>query len=268
MRTITERAPGPWSPDPWIRRLLLIAAVCAALALLVASRESYAQASDLPLFNSKPAAGGGQSYSLPVQTLLLLTALAFLPAVLLLMTAFTRIVIVLSLLRHALGTQASPPNQVIIGLSLFLTLFVMGPVADRIYADAYVPYSEQKINFDQALDRAQTPLKRFMMRQTREPDLALFFKLARLEPPAAKEDIPLRVLVPAFVTSELKTAFQIGFMVFLPFLIIDMVVASVLMSMGMMMLSPVLISLPFKLMLFVLVDGWNLLIGSLVASFG
>ena len=230
--------------------------------------DAVAQANDLPLFSSRPAAGGGQSYSLPVETLLLLTALTFLPAVLLLMTAFTRIVIVLSLLRHALGTQASPPNQVIIGLSLFLTLFVMGPVADRIYADAYVPYSEQKIAFSQALDRAQSPLKSFMLKQTREPDLALFVKLARIEPPKAREDIPLRVLVPAFVTSELKTAFQIGFMVFLPFLIIDIVVSSVLMSMGMMMLSPMLISLPFKLMLFVLVDGWTLLVGSLVSSFG
>ena len=174
----------------------------------------------------------------------------------------------LSLLRHALGTQASPPNQVIVGLSLFLTLFVMGPVADRIYADAYVPYTEQKIAFNEALDRAQRPLKAFMLKQTREPDLALFVKLARAEPPANRDAIPLRVLVPAFVTSELKTAFQIGFMVFLPFLIIDIVVSSVLMSMGMMMLSPMLISLPFKLMLFVLVDGWTLLIGSLVASFG
>jgi len=230
--------------------------------------DAFAQAGDLPLFNSRPAAGGGQSYSLPVETLLVLTALTFLPAVLLLMTAFTRIVIVLSLLRHALGTQASPPNQVIIGLSLFLTLFVMGPVVDQIHAQAYVPYSEQKLPLSQALDRAQAPLKQFMLKQTREPDLALFVKLARAEPPKTREDVPLRVLVPAFVTSELKTAFQIGFMVFLPFLIIDIVVSSVLMSMGMMMLSPMLISLPFKLMLFVLVDGWTLLVGSLVASFG
>ena len=240
--------------------VLLAGGLCAA--------DAFAQASDLPLFNSRPTGGGGQSYSLPVQTLLVLSALAFLPAVLLLMTSFTRIVIVLSLLRHALGTQASPPNQVIIGLSLFLTLFVMGPIADRIYEDAYVPYTQQRIGFDDALNRAQGPLKAFMLKQTREPDLALFVRLSRAEPPKVKEDVPLRVLVPAFVTSELKTAFQIGFMVFLPFLIIDMVVASVLMSMGMMMLSPVLISLPFKLMLFVLVDGWNLLIGSLVASFG
>ena len=252
-------------PRPSVVHALALLALLLAVAFV--SEDALAQAADLPLFNSRPSGGGGQSYSLPVQTLLVLSALAFLPAVLLLMTAFTRIVIVLSLLRHALGTQASPPNQVIIGLSLFLTLFVMGPVADRIYDDAYLPYAQQKIDFNQALDRAQTPLKRFMMKQTREPDLALFYRLARQTPPNAREDVPLRVLVPAFVTSELKTAFQIGFMVFLPFLIIDMVVASVLMSMGMMMLSPVLISLPFKLMLFVLVDGWNLLIGSLVASF-
>ena len=251
--------------------LLALALAAPTLAWAQANGPSAplpAQLSDVALFSSTPAAGGGQNYSLPVQTLLLLTTLTFLPAVLLLMTGFTRIVIVLGLMRHALGTQSSPPNQVLIGLSLFLTLFVMGPVLDRVYDDAYVPYTQQKINFAQAVDRAQTPLKTFMLRQTREPDLALFIKLARQPAPKAKEDIPLRVLMPAFVTSELKTAFQIGFMVFIPFLIIDMVVASVLMSMGMMMLSPVLISLPFKLMLFVLVDGWNLLLGSLVASFG
>jgi flagellar biosynthetic protein FliP len=239
-----------------------------AVVLLVAAPLALAQNGDLALFNSTPAPGGGQSYTLPVQTLLFLSALAFLPAVLLLMTAFTRIVIVMSLLRHALGTQASPPNQVIIGLSLFLTLFVMAPVADRIYDEAWQPYTEQKLTASQAFEKGQVPLKAFMLRQTREPDLALFLKLARQSAPATREELPLRVLVPAFVTSELKTAFQIGFMVFIPFVIIDMVVASVLMSMGMMMLSPVLISLPFKLMLFVLVDGWNLLVGSLVASFG
>jgi flagellar biosynthetic protein FliP len=246
----------------------LVPGALAALALAAYAGGALAQAGDIPLFSSTPAGGGGQNYTLPVQTLLVLTALTFLPAVLLMMTAFTRIVIVLSLLRHALGTQSAPPNAVIIGLSLFLTLFVMGPVGDRIYTEAYVPYTEKKLSGPEAIDKAQLPLRAFMMRQTREPDLALFFRLARQTPPATREDVPLRVLVPAFVTSELKTAFQIGFMVFLPFLIIDMVVASVLMSMGMMMLSPVLISLPFKLMLFVLVDGWNLLVGSLVASFG
>ena len=250
------------------RRSKLAATLLLAAAALALAPDALAQASDFPLLTSTPAPGGGQSYSLPVQTLLLITALTFLPAVLLMMTSFTRIVIVLSLLRHALGTQASPPNQVVVGLALFLTLFVMGPVVDRVYDDAYLPYTQQKLAFPQALEKAQVPLRTFMLKQTREPDLALFVKLARVAPPKAKDDIPLRVLVPAFVTSELKTAFQIGFMVFLPFLIIDLVVASVLMSMGMMMLSPVLISLPFKLMLFVLVDGWTLLVGSLVASFG
>jgi flagellar biosynthetic protein FliP len=256
-------------PMPARRQARLAGARLSLLILLAAvPLTALAQGGDFTLFSSVPAPGGGQNYSLPVQTLLFLSALAFIPAVLLLMTSFTRIVIVLGLLRHALGTQSSPPNQVLIGLSLFLTLFVMGPVLDRIYDEAYLPYTEQKMNFSVALDKAQVPLKAFMMKQTREPDLALFIKLARVQAPRTKEDIPLRVLMPAFVTSELKTAFQIGFMVFIPFVIIDMVVASVLMSMGMMMLSPVLISLPFKLMLFVLVDGWNLLLGSLVASFG
>ena len=210
---------------------------------------------------------GGTSYSVPVQTLLFFTALSFLPAVLLLMTSFTRIVIVLSLLRQALGTQAAPPNQVVIGLSLFLTFFVMAPTIDKVYADAYQPYAESKIAFDEALRRGESPVRGFMLKQTRQADVMLFTKLARLDASTKAEDVPFKVLVPAFVTSELKSAFQIGFLVFLPFLIIDMIVASVLMSLGMMMLSPVLISLPFKLMLFVLADGWNLLLGSLAASF-
>jgi flagellar biosynthetic protein FliP len=218
-------------------------------------------------FNSTPGSGGGQSYSVPVQTLLFFTALTFIPAIMLMMTGFTRIIIVLSLLRHALGTQTTPPNQVLVGLALFLTLFVMGPVIDRIHADAYLPYTQQKIAFDEALLKAEKPLKGFMLKQIRDPDLALFAKLARYDGSRNAEDVPLRIVVPAFVTSELKTAFQIGFMIFIPFLIIDMVVASILMSMGMMMVSPVMVSLPFKLMLFVLADGWNLLIGSLVASF-
>ena len=211
--------------------------------------------------------GGGASYSVPIQTLLFFTALSFLPAMLLLMTGFTRIVIVLSLVRQALGTQAAPPNQVVIGLSLFLTMFVMGPTFDKVYAEAYKPYSTNQISFEEAAARAEAPMRQFMLKQTRQADLALFAKLARLEPGVKAEQAPLRVLVPAFVTSELKSAFQIGFLIFIPFLVIDMVVASVLMSLGMMMLSPVLVSLPFKLMLFVLADGWNLLLGSLAASF-
>lgn len=238
----------------------------AGLLALLGSDAALAQA--LPAITSKAVAGGGTQWSLSVQTLLLLTSLTFLPALLLMMTSFTRIIIVLSLLRHALGTQTSPPNQVLVGLALFLTFFIMAPTAERIYADAYLPLSENKITFTEALDKGAVPLRAFMMKQVRESDLATFTKVARLPAPASVDEIPLRVLIPAFVTSELKTAFQIGFIVFIPFLIIDMVVASVLMSMGMMMMSPVIVALPFKLMLFVLVDGWNLLIGSLVQSFG
>lgn len=219
----------------------------------------------LPLIIGNGA--GNTSYSVPIQTLLFFTALSFLPAMLLMMTGFTRIVIVLSLLRQALGTQSAPPNQVIIGLSLFLTLFVMGPTLDKVYTEAYVPYTTNAITFEQAVDKAQAPMRSFMLKQTRQSDFSLFAKLAKLPAEVTAETAPLRVLVPAFVISELKSAFQIGFMIFIPFLVIDIVVASVLMSLGMMMLSPVLVALPFKLMLFVLADGWNLLVGSLAASF-
>lgn len=224
-------------------------------------------ADGLPALTASAGAGGGTTYTLTIQTLLLMTSLTFLPAMLLLMTSFTRIVIVLSLLRQALGTATSPPNQVIVGLSLFLTLFVMAPVLDKIYVDAYLPFSQDKMSFNEALDRGAIPLKQFMLKQTRQKDLALFVEIANAPKPNGPEDVSLRTLIPAYVTSELKTAFQIGFLVFLPFLIVDMVVASVLMSMGMMMVSPVIISLPFKLILFVLVDGWTLLIASLVQSF-
>jgi flagellar biosynthetic protein FliP len=211
--------------------------------------------------------GAGASFSVPVQTLLFFTALSFLPAILLMMTGFTRIVIVLSLLRQALGTQAVPPNQVVVGLSLFLTMFVMGPTLDQVYNDAYVPYNNTTLPFEQALAKAEVPMRAFMSKQTRQSDLALFVKLGKLDPATDAVNAPMRVLIPAFVTSELKSAFQIGFMIFIPFLVIDIVVASVLMSLGMMMLSPVLVALPFKLMIFVLADGWNLLLGSLAASF-
>jgi flagellar biosynthesis protein FliP len=241
--------------------------LAAALPILAALPEPVlAQA--LPAITSAPAAGGGTQWSLSIQTLLLITGLSFLPALLLMMTGFTRIIIVLSLLRHALGTQTSPPNQVLVGLALFLTFFVMAPVGEKIYTDAYLPLAENKITFMQALDRGATPLRGFMLKQTRDADLALFTKIAQAPTPEKVDDVPLRVLIPAFVTSELKTAFQIGFIIFIPFLIIDMVVASVLMSMGMMMMSPVIVALPFKIMLFVLVDGWQLVIGSLVMSFG
>ncbi|HYF58839.1 MAG TPA: flagellar type III secretion system pore protein FliP [Burkholderiaceae bacterium] len=241
-------------------------ALAAALALLLAAVPAAAQ--NVLSVNASPAAGGGTTYSLPVQTMLAFAALSFLPAMLLLMTSFTRIVIVLSLLRQALGLQSAPPNQVIVGLSLFLTLFVMGPTIDRIYQDAWRPYSEQKLNFEAAVDRGADPLRTFMLRQTRESDMALFSRIAKVPADTKAADVPMRVLIPSFVTSELKTAFQIGFLVFVPFLIVDLIVASVLTSMGMMMLSPVLVALPFKLMLFVLADGWTLLVGSLVASFG
>jgi flagellar biosynthetic protein FliP len=221
----------------------------------------------IPAFTTSPAPGGGTAYSLPVQTFLLMTALTFIPAALLMMTSFTRIVIVLSLLRQALGTQTAPPNQVMVGLSLFLTLFVMGPTFDRIYLEAYVPLQNNQIQMVEAMDKAAAPLKGFMLKQTRQSDLALFVKISRTPALQGPEDVPLRVLIPAFITSELKTAFQIGFAIFIPFLIIDMVVASTLMSMGMMMMSPASISLPLKLMLFVLVDGWQLLLGSLSQSF-
>ena len=238
-----------------------------ALALLLVPLATLAQSGGMPALTSTPTPGGGQTYTLSVQTLLTLTALTFIPAALLTMTSFTRIVIVLSLLRHALGTQTSPPNQVIVGLSLFLTFFVMSPVLDKIYVDAYQPLAENRITFSQAIDRGAIPLRSFMLKQTRESDIGLFARLANTPKLESASDVPMRVLIPAFVTSELKTAFQIGFIIFIPFLIIDMVVASVLMSMGMMMMSPVMIALPFKLMLFVLVDGWHLLLGSLVMSF-
>ena len=236
------------------------------VALSLLAVDGFAQtAGQLPLVIG--SGSGGSSYSVPIQTLLFFTALSFIPAILLMMTGFTRIVIVLSLLRQALGTQSAPPNQVIIGLSLFLTFFVMGPTFDKVYEDAYQPYAKGSISFEQALDRGEAPMRNFMLKQTRQSDLSLFAKLAKLDPDIKGEAAPMRVLVPAFAISELKSAFQIGFMILIPFLVIDLVVASVLMSLGMMMLSPVLVALPFKLMLFVLADGWNILIGSLAASF-
>jgi len=248
-----------------VRTRLALAASLLALAAAFIAAPACAQ-NALPAFSSTPAPGGGQTYSLSLQTLLLMTSLTFLPAMLLMMTGFTRIIIVLSLLRQALGTPSSPPNQVLIGLAMFLTLFVMAPVLDRINADAYQPFSENKISFTAALEKGSVPLREFMLRQTRQGDLALFTKLSGQDA-ASPADTPMKTLIPAYVTSELKTAFQIGFLVFIPFLIIDMAVASVLMSMGMMMVSPAMVSLPFKLMIFVLVDGWALLIGSLAQSF-
>ena len=239
----------------------------AALLLPLLLTPLWAHAQGLPAFTSTPAAGGGSTYTLSLQTLLFMTVLVFLPAMLLMMTAFTRIVIVLSLLKQALGTTSVPPSRVIVGLSLFLTFFVMSPVLDQVNQVALQPLMNNRIDFVQAIDAGATPLHSFMLKQTRQDDLALFLRLAGQKNPATPAATPMRVLIPAFVTSELKTAFQIGFVIFIPFLIIDMVVAAVLMSMGMMMLSPVTVSLPLKLMLFVLVNGWDLVIGSLVQSF-
>jgi len=244
-----------------------LSSLLVATLLLALVPATFAADLGLPAFTSTTTSGGGQTYSLSLQTLLLLTSLSFLPAVMLLMTSFTRIIIVLSLLRSALGTPSSPPNQVLVGLALFLTFFVMSPVLDKIYTDAYLPFSENKLTLAQAFDTGSVPLKAFMLRQTREKDLALFVQISNSEPLQSADQVPLKILVPAYVISELKTAFQIGFVIFIPFLIIDMVVASILMSLGMMMVSPAMISLPFKIMLFVLADGWNLLIGSLVHSF-
>jgi len=252
--------------DPrWMKRALAFS------LLTVLSAAAWSQAvgnpppATLPLLIGQGS--GGSNYSVPIQTLLFFTALGFLPAMLLMMTGFTRIVIVLSLMRQALGTQAAPPNQVIVGLSLFLTFFVMSPTLDKVYADAWQPYSAGQIGFEEAVKRAEPPMRNFMLKQTRQADVALFTRLAKLDSSIKAEDVPFKVLVPAFVTSELKSAFQIAFLIFIPFLVIDMIVSSVLMSLGMMMLSPVLVALPFKLMLFVLADGWNLLLGSLAASF-
>jgi flagellar biosynthesis protein FliP len=213
-------------------------------------------------------AGDGRPLSLSLQILLLMSLLTVLPSLLLMMTSFTRIIIVLSILRQALGLQQTPPNQVLVGLALFLSLFVMRPVVDQISATAYTPYGEGRISVEEAVSRSGNILHGFMIKQTRETDLKLFADLAEAKPFARPADVPFSILLPAFVTSELKTAFQIGFLIFLPFLIIDLVVASTLMALGMMMLSPTIVSMPFKLLLFVLVDGWALTMGSLAASFG
>lgn len=234
-----------------------------AIGLLLPIHCALAASGDMVITRS----ADGNNWSLPVQTLVLLTSLTFLPAILLMMTGFTRIIIVLGLLRNALGTPSTPPNQVLLGLALFLTFYVMSPVFDQVYKDAWEPLSEDKITMEMALDRGLQPLHTFMLEQTREADLALYTRMAKQDNFQTKDDVPMQILVPAFVTSELKTGFQIGFTIFIPFLIIDLVVASVLMALGMMMVPPATISLPFKLMLFVLVDGWQLLLGSLAQSF-
>jgi flagellar biosynthetic protein FliP len=254
--------------------LLLLLSLSGSLALAQSAPSSnpVIQQSNNPL--SIPAitlstdAEGQQEYSVSLQILLIMTALSFIPGLVILMTSFTRIIIVFSILRQALGLQQTPSNQILVGLALFLTLFIMAPVFDQINREALQPYLSQQLSPQQAFERAQVPIKEFMLAQTRESDMELFVRMSKRSDIASADQAPLNILIPAFVTSELKTAFQIGFMIFIPFLIIDMVVASILMAMGMMMLSPLVISLPFKIMLFVLVDGWALIMGTLASSFG
>ncbi len=240
-------------------RLLLV-----VLVMLAGCESAWGQAAPLITING---AENAESYSLTIQVLAFMTALTVLPALVLMMSSFTRIIIVLSILRQALGTAQTPPNQVLIGLALFLTFFVMAPVLSTSYQAGLGPYLDGEMEITEAFEKGMEPIRAFMLGQTREAELELFVSLSNTTDLNAPEDVSTAVLVPAFITSELKTAFQIGFLVFIPFVIIDLVVASVLMSMGMMMLSPMLVSLPFKIMLFVLIDGWSLLIGTLAGSF-
>lgn len=237
------------------------------LILFLLPSQSLAANLDISAFTVKTNPDGTQDYSLSLQVVILMTLLSFLPSILVMMTSFTRIVIVLAILRQAIGLQTSPSNQVLIGIAFFMTIFIMTPVFDDMYTQAIDPYMNDKIQARDAFEIAQKPLHKFMLDQTRMSDLNAFSEFANIKIDKL-EDVPMRVVIPAFIVSELKTAFQIGFMLFLPFLIIDLVVASILMAMGMMMLSPMIVSLPFKLMLFVLVDGWSLIMGTLMSSFG
>jgi len=253
---------------PTDKKRVLLLIFLTALAVAITGHAGPAAAQPLPGIdlNVQPTDEPAQVVN-TVKILLLLTLLSLVPAFLLMMTSFTRIIVVLSLLRSAVGTQQTPPNQVLIGLALFLTIFIMAPVARQVNEQAVQPYLANQISQQQAWDSAYAPLRKFMLRQTREKDLALFVKLSGREKLRNEQDVPAGVLIPAFVISELKTAFQIGFMIYVPFLVIDMVVASTLMSMGMFMLPPVMISLPFKILLFVMVDGWYLVVKTLVESF-
>ncbi|MBB2495908.1 flagellar type III secretion system pore protein FliP [Aquipseudomonas ullengensis] len=242
------------------------------LTLLLALAAPLAFGADDPLsikaITLSTNAQGQQEYSVSLQILLIMTALSFIPAFVMLMTSFTRIIIVFSILRQALGLQQTPSNQILIGMALFLTMFIMAPVFDQINREALQPYLNEQMQAQDAIAKAEGPIKSFMLAQTRASDLELFVRLSKRTDIASPDQAPLTIVIPAFVTSELKTAFQIGFMIFIPFLIIDMVVSSILMAMGMMMLSPLIISLPFKIMLFVLIDGWALIMGTLAGSFG
>ncbi len=221
----------------------------------------------LPILNITEDPAGVSEYSLTLQVLVLMTVLTLLPSLLIMMTSFIRIIVVMSLLRQAIGTAQTPPNIVLIGISLFLTLFVMSPIFNTVYEDAYTPYINEEISAQEALSIAESPIRQFMITQTREDDLIMFSEIGEFEYTGNDEEVPLNILIPSFMTSELKTAFTIGFLIYIPFVIIDLIVASVLMSMGMMMLSPMMISMPFKLMLFVLADGWILIMQSLTSSF-
>lgn len=243
----------------WILLLMLV------LSLASGAGQAQSESGSGPLDITIGTGEGG--FSLPLRIVLLLTLLSFIPAMLISMTSFMRIIVVAHFLRQALGTQQTPNNHVLIGLALFLSLFVMGPVIDRIHEQAVLPYQNGSLTEMEALSQGSIPLRAFMLNQVREDDLALFVRLSRMQRPSSPEDLPLRVIIPAFMISELKTAFQIGFVIFMPFLVIDMVIASVLLSMGMMQLPPIMISTPFKLLLFILVDGWSLIVGSLVESF-
>lgn len=251
-------------------KYILLALGLLIVGLVLSSQTFAAMSFDeirFPVFQTTPNDAGGEDYSVSVQILLLMTSLTLLPALVLSMTAFTRILIVFSILRQAIGLQQTPSNQIIIGLTLFITFFVMTPVIERVNDNALQPYLNEEITSSVAMEQAIGPFRQFMLAQTREDDIVLFASMSGRSGSLDKDTLPMSILLPAFVTSELKTAFQIGFILFIPFLIIDLVVASVLMAMGMMMLSPLIVSLPFKIMLFVFVDGWALIIGSLATSF-
>ncbi len=245
-----------------IRRVLLMAILMLPSAAALATAEN-----GITALSVTTTPDGGQTWSLSLQILALMTVMSLLPAAMMMMTSFTRIIIVLAILRQALGTVQTPTTQTLIGLALFLTVFIMTPVFTDVYNNSVKPYMAEEISMEEALAKGSGPFRAFMMHQTRESDINLFAEISGREEIESRDDVPFSLLMPAFVTSELKTAFQIGFLIFIPFLIIDLVVASVLMSMGMMMLSPLIISLPFKIMLFVLVDGWALILGTLASSF-
>ncbi len=242
--------------------------LCVGSLLVILVSGVQAQSTTDPLLSLQLSGNeGAEPWSIGIRILVLLTVLSLAPALLTLLTSFTRLIIVLGLLRQAMGTMHAPPNQVVVGLALFMTMFIMMPVWEEIRVQAINPYLEDQVEQEVAIQRAMTPVREFMMRQVREKDLMLFVEIAGLPQMKNSDDVPLHVLIPAFVTSELRTAFQIGFLIYVPFLVIDMIVASILMSMGMMLLPPVMISLPFKLVLFVLADGWFLIVGSLMKSF-